>query len=98
MSPSKCPSDLALGRYATGELPEAEALVVDTHVGRCTACLGRLDDLAGRPDTLVVALRRTPADAPSNPPLLERAVAAVLADEPHSPDQCGSGVPMGSVL
>src|SRR5688572_7392720 len=58
MNPSDCPLEDALSRYATGALSEAEAHTIDSHLGRCTACLSRLDILAKQPDPLVAALRR----------------------------------------
>src|SRR5947209_3318231 len=55
MIPGDCPPEDVLSRYATGELPEGDAQAIDTHVGRCTVCLRRLDGLAGRTDPLVAA-------------------------------------------
>ena len=33
-----CPDELGLSIYADGELPEAEALELEAHVGRCVSC------------------------------------------------------------
>src|SRR5262245_41070541 len=53
-----CQSDEVLGRYAAGDLPESEAEAVFDHLARCSSCLGRLDDLSRRPDSLISALRQ----------------------------------------
>jgi autotransporter-associated beta strand protein len=80
MVANDCLPDDVLNRYATGELSEAEARVIDTHLGQCSHCLGRLDDLAVRADSILAALRQPrEAAADNTPPVLSRAVAAVLA-------------------
>ncbi|MCI0458203.1 MAG: serine/threonine-protein kinase, partial [Gemmataceae bacterium] len=81
MTSSECPSEEELGRYAKGDMSEAEAQTIDSHMGKCTACLGRLDELASRPDSFIVALRQPPATVSEANPVLARAVAAVLAHE-----------------
>src|SRR5438270_842619 len=79
MSPHDCPSQEALHRYAAGDLSSAGASTIDIHLGRCTVCLNRLDELSARPDDLVQALRK-PLDPPHANTALAGAVAAVLAD------------------
>ncbi len=79
MTPNECPSHAVLGRYAAGASPVAEAQAIDTHVGTCTTCLRELELLGERPDPLVAALRRTDGLVPENNPVLEGAVAALLA-------------------
>ncbi len=77
MQPGDCPSDDLLGRYVSGGLPEGDSRDVETHLGRCTACLARLDRLAAPTDPFVDALRDLQAGAPDQPPALARAIAAV---------------------
>jgi serine/threonine protein kinase/tetratricopeptide (TPR) repeat protein len=84
-APSECPSEDTLGRYATGQLSAAEAETIDSHLGCCTACLARLEDLARRPDPLVAALHRPLATTQKDNPALAAAVAAVLAGEARTP-------------
>src|SRR5438874_6553658 len=96
MMPGDCPPEDVLSRYATGELPEGDAQAIDTHVGRCTVCLRRLDGLAGRTDPLVAALRRPGGPAAGEPPALAQAVAAVLAGgAPAPPPGPGPGSVLG---
>ncbi|MBI1914940.1 MAG: tetratricopeptide repeat protein [Planctomycetes bacterium] len=98
MMPSPCPSDVALDRYAAGVLSEAEAQTIDLHLAGCAACLSRLDALAGRPDSLVAALRRPGGSTGPDNPALAQAVAAVLNDV--APTQAGAapGPEAGAVL
>jgi len=78
-----CPAEETLGRYASGDLSDVEAETIDTHIGRCTVCLNRLDTLANEPNALVAALRR-PADSGSQQsPALLKVVAAVLESDSH---------------
>src|SRR5262245_1252173 len=79
MSRGECPSRVVLGRYAVGELSEAEAESLNAHLGTCASCLAHLDDLAARTDPLVAALRRPPPSGHRSNPQLERAVSHALA-------------------
>src|SRR5688572_17356073 len=79
MTSNDCPSDDLLSRYAAADLSPPVAEALDTHLDRCTVCLARLDELAGRPDTLVAALRRPPPRS-AVPPALARVVDGILAD------------------
>src|SRR5262245_49169746 len=77
-----CPSVEDLGRYAIGDLLDAEAQTIDTHVGRCTVCLGKLDELARKPDSMLAALQRPPSPVSGVHPALAGAMSAVLAEAP----------------
>src|SRR5262249_16911444 len=90
MPPGVCPSEDVLGRYATGALSEEDAQAIDTHVGQCTACLGRLGGLAADTDPVVAAPRR-PRESDADCAELAQAVAAVLSDsDPATPSGSGA--------
>ncbi len=92
----ECPSVELLDRYALGEISEAEAQTVDTHLEACTVCIGRLDDLARQPDRLVAALRASHSVlAPTNAALGE-AVAAVLSGT--TPPPAPPGPELGALV
>src|SRR5262245_54702079 len=78
MNPNECLSEELLSRYAVGDLSEAEAGSVDSHLAACRACLDRLDTLTRRPYTLVEALRQPQATAGYEPPALAQAMAAAV--------------------
>src|SRR5262249_16950904 len=82
MTSRECPPEAVLSRYAAGDLSDADASAVDTHLGGCHACLSRLDELAHQPSSLVAALRLPRDTAVYQPTALARAVAAVLHEDP----------------
>ncbi len=93
-----CPSADALQRYAIGALSEAEAQTVNAHLGQCTLCLSRLDELAQEPHSVVAALRRPqPPTADANP-ALAGAVAAVLHGSKPGAGASPPESPTGTVL
>ena len=80
-----CQSDEVLGRYAAGDLPEAEAETVNIHIASCSACLGRLDDLSRRPDPLVAALRQPHTPSPGRNLEFDRALSLLHDREARGP-------------
>src|SRR4051794_31978713 len=85
----ECPAAAVLDRYATGDISEAEAQTLDTHLGACTVCVARLDELALRPNRLVAALQRTRIVAGEVNAALAGAIAAVLSGAPATPTPPG---------
>ncbi|MCY1081458.1 zf-HC2 domain-containing protein [Archangium lansingense] len=75
----ECPSDFALDRLHSGELPPAEAQAIERHVAGCTECGARMTErqagfgaIDGVDPRVVLARIRTGLDAPVQTPLSER--------------------------
>lgn len=86
MTHPECYPDDVLQAYHDGAAVAAIALSVAAHLDECATCLERLQSLDTATDTLVGALRRQRA-APPPPfdPLLEQAMANVLAGKTATP-------------
>lgn len=75
----ECPSDFALDRLHSGELPPAEARETEQHVAGCAGCGARLAErqagfgaIDGVDPRAMLARIRTGLDAPAQAPLSER--------------------------
>lgn len=77
----ECPSDFALDRLHSGELPPAEARETERHVAGCAECGPRLAErqagfgaIDGVDPRAMLARIRTGLDAPAQAPLSERLI------------------------
>jgi hypothetical protein len=73
---ARCPLDDTLLRYAAGDLDDAVAADVDSHLGTCETCLSRIEEVS-KNDALFSKLRGQREPAPT-PVALDRVVSAVI--------------------
>ncbi len=73
---AQCPLDETLIRYAAGDLDDAVAANVDSHLGTCETCLSRIE-VVSKNKTLFPDIRHERVFAP-RPSALDRAVSAAM--------------------